>query len=153
MSLSKWWWVWSHAILFVQKLILYSLTTKKSPKLCITGPLCWESTTSDGFPAQRASSAEIVSMSWYHHAVLHHLHARYVGQPSPYILFAIDPSRELWNKTIQSLILKHMFCWLYTQMTMETLELIRQGFENYHCVSTSFICVSHSFAPSNVHGV
>ena len=40
---------------------LFGLTSKKILKLCITGPMLLEC------PSQRASNAESVSMSWYHH--------------------------------------------------------------------------------------
>ena len=42
---------------------LYRLTTNTQWKLCITDPLSWESS---GFPAQRASRAKGISMSWHH---------------------------------------------------------------------------------------
>ena len=43
-----------------------SLTTKKTSKFCITGPMWGESIGHDGFPSQRLSNAESVSMSWRH---------------------------------------------------------------------------------------
>ena len=44
---------------------LFMLTIKKTPKLCVTGPLWGEFTS--GFPSQRASNAESFPMWWHHH--------------------------------------------------------------------------------------
>ena len=44
-----------------------SETTKKASQLCIASPLAGNPPASTGFPAQRASNAESVSMLWRHH--------------------------------------------------------------------------------------
>ena len=42
-------------------------SANKTSKLNITGPLWGESTITGGFPSQRHSNAENISMSWSHH--------------------------------------------------------------------------------------
>ena len=44
------------------------MTYKKTAKFHIAGPLRGESLVTGGFPSQRTSKAESVSMSWRHHA-------------------------------------------------------------------------------------
>ena len=50
--------------------ILWGITSHQSwswsSRLCITCPLCRESTSHGGFPAQRASNGESMSISWVH---------------------------------------------------------------------------------------
>ena len=46
---------------------LFRLTTKKIPKVHITGPLWGESTSDQCIPSQRASNRESISMSWCLH--------------------------------------------------------------------------------------
>ena len=55
----------SHAIpLFIEKLILNN-NNKKHQKICIIGPLWWESTNEWWFPSQRAINVQSGSMSWH----------------------------------------------------------------------------------------
>ena len=46
---------------------LFKLTSQKTSKLCITGPLWWESTITGGFLSQRASNMESISILWCQH--------------------------------------------------------------------------------------
>ena len=47
--------------------------SKKTLKLHLTGLCQWNSPVTEGFPSQRASNAENVSIWWYHHVmILHH---------------------------------------------------------------------------------
>ena len=52
--------------MYVQHLVM--LTTKKTPKLLIACPLWGEMT--NGFPSQRGSNVESISMSWHHHVFM-----------------------------------------------------------------------------------
>ena len=51
---------------------MFRLTTQKHLKLCITGPLLGESCSDQcGFPSQRASNVESITM-WWHHPDIHY---------------------------------------------------------------------------------
>ena len=56
---------WQHDCWFSS---LFRLSTNKSLKLCIAGSLWGKPPVTGGFPSQRASDVERVSMSWCHHA-------------------------------------------------------------------------------------
>ena len=46
---------------------LFRRRSKKTSKLCVIGLCAWNSLVTGGFPAQRASNAENVSIWWRHH--------------------------------------------------------------------------------------
>ena len=58
--------IWNHWHVDCLFKCLFKHTTQK-PKFCITGPLWGESTVTSGFPPQRASNVESLSIAWHHH--------------------------------------------------------------------------------------
>ena len=59
--------VWDHRWFNCVFNSLFRLTSKKTPKLYITGPLGGELTAAQWFSSQRANSVQSISMSWCHH--------------------------------------------------------------------------------------
>ena len=83
---------------------LFMCTSNKTSKLCLTGLCAWNSPVTGEFPAQRASNAENVSISWRHHVLEISEKELGLAEEKNFIYFIRTP--EILRITIPSCLFK-----------------------------------------------
>ena len=101
--------IWNHGCLDCLLKCLFRCRSKKISKLCIIGLCEVNPVETGGFPAQRASNTENVSIWWRHHA--QHLKGYYCNRMCGYnvCMYLILYSHWLWivmSLIIMTLIIK-----------------------------------------------